>query len=215
MSNRFVFIMAACIVIFGGIFWFNKHKTATKNSGSSAIGQTSNHLYGDGKKNVTLIEYGDLQCPACGAYFPIVKQLKETYKSDITFQYRNFPLVQIHQNAMAAHRAVEAASNQNKFWEMHDLLYTNQKEWVNLSDPTPAFESYASSLGLDIAKFKTDVVSDQVNSTINADIAAGQALGANSTPTFILQGKKIDENPRDYDSFSKLISDAITAAAHK
>ncbi|HSX45340.1 MAG TPA: thioredoxin domain-containing protein [Candidatus Saccharimonadales bacterium] len=222
MNNRFALIMAACIVAFAGIFWFNKHKTTTHSGSKSSTTQPSNHQYGDGKKAVTLIEYGDLQCPACYYYEPIVEKIRDKYKDSINFQFRNFPLVQIHQNAMAAHRAVEAASIQGKFWQMHDLLYQHAHqvddkgsvsdiEWTTTTNPQTYFDQYAAQLGLNVSKFDQDMRSDGVNNVINADMAAGDAIGANSTPTFVLQGKKLDENPRDLNSFSKLIDDAIAA----
>ena len=86
------------------------------------ISKQQTMIVGESKSGVTLIEYGDFQCPACQQYYPIFKQIKEKYKDQITVQFRHFPIVSAHQNAMVAHRAAEAASNQGKFWEMHDLL---------------------------------------------------------------------------------------------
>lgn len=168
---------------------------------------------GANSKGVVLVEYGDFQCPACGAYFPIVKEVVEKYKNDIQFQFRNFPLQQIHPNARAAARTAEAAGKQNKYWEMHDLLYEQQKTWEQSTAVNTIFEGYAKQLGLDVAKFKTDFASSAVNETINADLAEGQRLGVNSTPTFFLQGKKIEDSPRDVEGFSKLIDQAIKDAS--
>ncbi|GAC1391703.1 MAG: thioredoxin domain-containing protein [Candidatus Saccharimonadales bacterium] len=210
MNNRFVIVVAALLILFGGAFYLTKHKT-TKNSGSTSNVQPSSHIQGTGSKNVTLIEYGDYECPACAAYYPLLKQMVEKNKNDITFQFRNFPLYQIHQNAFAGARAAEAAGIQNKYFEMHDLLYENQQSWVSSSNPSTFFDMYAQQLGLDINKFKQDEASDQTNNVINADIKAGVASGTDSTPTFILDGKKIDNNPRDVTSFQKLIDDEIKA----
>lgn len=210
MGSRFGVILAAFVAIFVGILIFNGNDAkAPKDSNGNPI-QATNHVRGEGKKKVTLIEYGDFECPACGGYYPIVEQLFEKYKDDITFQFRNFPLVQIHRHAMLAHRSAEAAGNQNKFWEMYNLLYQNQTTWSGTSDPGTTFRAYAESLGLDMKKYEADVKSAATNDIINADIAAGQKLGATSTPTFILDGKKID-NPRDLEAFSKLIDEAIKA----
>lgn len=209
MSNRFLLAIVAILVIFGGVFWYMRDGSSSNTNSTSS--EPTNHVSGEGKKNVTLIEYGDFQCPACGSYYPIVKQLKEQYKEDIIFQFRNFPLTQIHPNAMASHRAAEAADKQGKFWEMHDTLYENQDAWESASNPSSIFESYAGSLGLNIDQYRQDVASSETNDRINADIKAGQALGATSTPTFVLDGKKIEENPRDIESFTKLIDEAIAA----
>lgn len=211
MSNRFLVILIAIIIGIGGIFWFTRDKASAPTSGGSNSSQTTNHVMGNGKKNVTLIEYGDYQCPACGAYYPVVKSVVGKYKDDIYFQFRNFPLVQLHQNAFAGARAAEAADKQGKFWEMHDILYEQQNTWGQASSPKTYFDSYAKQLGLDQNKFNQDYASSEVNDLINADKSAAEALGATGTPTFVLDGKKVDQNPQDQAAFDKLISDAIAS----
>lgn len=206
MNKRFLLVLAACIVGLGSIFWL----TGDSANGPSDGAQPSNHTFGKGSKNVTLVEYGDFQCPACGSYYPIIKQLKNDFKNEIKFQFRSFPLPS-HQNAFAAHRAAEAATAQNKFWEMHDILYENQQSWANSSSPYAMFEGYAQALGLDTVKFKQAFESPQVNAVINADKKAGVDLGVNSTPTFFLDGKELDPEPTTLKDFSNLISDAIKA----
>jgi len=208
MDRRFIAILVAIVLIAGGVFWFARPNKAS-NTSSSSHAQPSNHVTGKGTKNVTLIEYGDYQCPACGAYYPVVKQLVAQYENDIFFQFRNFPLTQIHQNAFAGARAAEAADKQGKYWEMHDLLYEGQQDWGTSAAPLSFFDNYAKSLSLDMTKFHADYQSQAVNDVINADINEGKKIGANSTPTFVLEGKKIEENPRDVQSFSDLIQAEI------
>jgi protein-disulfide isomerase len=210
MKSRFSLILIACVLIFGGILLVSKKDAKSPDGSNSSTGQVTNHVKGDGKTGVTLVEYGDFECPACSAYYPLVEQVYEKYKGDITFQFRNFPLRQIHQHAMVAHRAAAAAARQGKFWEMYDLLYQNHDTWTQQSDPSSTFRSYAQSLGLDLTKYDTDFKSEAVNAEINADIAEGTKLGINSTPTFFVNGKKID-NPRDQAAFEKVITDAIAA----
>lgn len=210
MSKQFLAILAVIVLGLFGVLFFTKDKSNTPSSNSSGT-QASEHEVGAGKKGVTLIEYGDFQCPACKSFYPIVKQIKSTYGDDITVQFRHFPLTQIHQNAMAGSRAAEAAGNQGKFFEMHDLLYENQDSWAQSSSPTSSFESYASQLNLNLDKFKADMASAQVLAVINADQKAGQDIGANSTPTFVINGKKVDPNPNSFDAFKKLIDDAIAS----
>ncbi len=208
MNKRFISIIAAIIVLVGGFLWVTKPKEDTTNT----TAQSSNHIKGEGAKKVTLVEYGDFQCPACGAYFPIVERVVETYKSDITFQFRNFPLESLHQNARAASRAVEAAHLQGKFWEMYAALYTNQEAWSTSSDPLSIFTGYATQVGIsDTTRFTDDYKSAAVNDVINADMKEAQKLGLTGTPTFILNGKIVD-TPSDEASFTKLITDAIAAA---
>lgn len=210
MNKQFIAIVIVVILGLFGIFAVaSKNKDGAGGGSGSSSSEASNYVKGEGKKNVTLVEYGDFQCPACKSYYPIVKQLEEEYKEDVKFQFRNFPLVQIHPHAFKAARAAVAAGNQGKFFEMHDLMYENQDNWTQLSDVSSTFEAYASQLGLDMDKFKADVASEATNSQINADIEAGQALGANSTPTFVINGKKIDQNPKSFDEFKKLIDEAI------
>lgn len=209
MSNRFFITVIAVILLFVGAFALTKHKNnGGSNSGNTSVAPT-NHTQGSDKTGVVLIEYGDFQCPACGQYYPIVKEVKEKYKDQIIFQFRNFPLVQIHQNAFVAARAAEAASKQKKFWEMHDLLYENQQTWGAATSPNSFFANYAKQLNLDTTKFQQDMATSEVNDLINADIAEGQKIGANSTPTFVLNGKKVETNPRSIEEFYKLIDDAI------
>ncbi len=215
MDRRFASILILCVVGLGAVFWFTKDKSNQTGSGSNG-GQTvapSNHVTGQNAKKVTLVEYGDYQCPACGGYHPLIKALVQKYQADIQFQFRNFPLT-IHQNARAAARAAEAADKQGKFWEMHDLLYEQQKSWESSNNVIGIFESYASQLGLNVDTFKKDYASDSINALINADYNEGTKIDIKGTPTFILQGKKINDKdlPRDLPGFEKLIDEAIASA---
>lgn len=206
--------MAALVILFIGVIVFNKSKDNSSGDGSSSS-QGSNYVKGAGTDNVTVTEFADFQCPACRSYYPIGKQIQEKYGDRIKFQFRHFPLVQIHKNAMVAHRAAEAAGRQGKFWEMHDLLYERQTTWESSPNATAVMEDYAAELGINIDQFKSDFASESVNDTISADIKAGQAAGANSTPTFIINGKKIEPLPTDITGFYKLIDEAIAQAKNQ
>ena len=206
MDRRFGLIITALVIGFAGIFWFNSRSKQSNGSTDTKATVTS-HVQGAGTKGVTLIEYGDFECPACGQYFPILKEIKSRFGDDIAFQFRHFPLPS-HPQARAAHRAAEAAGRQGKFFEMHDMLYTRQDAWSGNTAAARIFEGYAQELSLDMDKFRADVASESVNATINADITAGQAAGATGTPTFVLNGKTIP-NPRGLDEFVKVIEDAI------
>lgn len=208
MKSRFSLILIICVLGFGAILFLGKKDAKAPLDSEGKPITSSQHTRGEGNKKVTLTEYGDFQCPACGGFYPIVEQVFEKYKSDITFEFKNFPLRSIHPHAMLAHRSAEAASNQGKFWEMYGLLYQNQQSWTSLPDPSSTFKSYAQSLDLDMAKYEADVKSQATNDIINADIAAGTKLDVSSTPTFLINGK-IVENPRDVAGFEKLIDDAI------
>jgi protein-disulfide isomerase len=164
-------------------------------------------------KKITFVEYGDYQCPYCGQSHPALKQVIETYKDKVIFQYRNYPLTQRHPNALAAAKAAEAANVQGKFWEMHDKLYENQASWETVGDPLSTFSQYAKDLGLDEDKFKTDYQSSAINEQINADIKAGNDLKVTGTPTYILDGKVVDatEAGVTVESLSKLLDAAYNA----
>lgn len=207
MNKRTMGIIAAIIVGIAGFMWLTKpsENKITTNA------KPSTHIEGNGAKNVTLTEYGDFQCPACGAYYPVVKAVVEKYKEDIFFQFSNFPLESLHQNARAGARAAEAADKQGKYWEMHDQLYQNQTSWQTAGDPLSLFTAYAKTIGItDTAKFTADYKSSEVNNIINADLKEGQKLNITATPTFFINGKKID-SPRDQAAFENLIADAIAA----
>src|SRR6266446_533516 len=135
---------------------------------------------------VVLEEYGDYQCPPCGQLYPDLKQIEKEYGDQVQIVFHHFPLMKIHKNALLAAHAAEAARNQNRFWEMHDLLYRNQKEWSDLADPRPVLITYARQLGLNIDSFNRDLESNQIDQKITADIQRGTAQGVTGTPTVFL-----------------------------
>jgi protein-disulfide isomerase len=199
MSKQFWAIIVAVIVVFIGIFAITGNKSST-SGGKSSSGTLTQHVEGVGQDHITLVEYGDYQCPYCAEYYPFIKQAETEFNQQITFQFRNFPLTSLHPNAFAAARAAEAAGLQNKFWQMHDALYDqsdlyyqeNEKisNWVGASDPTTFFNQYAQQLGLNVNQFKTDYASTKVNDLVNADMSEGNKLGITGTPTFYIDGKQ-------------------------
>lgn len=208
MNRRFVIIIVILVAAFLGIILFKGDKDSTSTTTNTEL---TSHVKGGADAKVTLTEFGDFQCPACAGYYPLVKEVQEKYGDQIKFQFRNFPLVSLHPNAMSAHRAAEAAGKQNKFWEMHDLLYERQNDWKDSSNPSQIFEQYADDLALNLDQYKADVADPAVKATIDADLAAGKELGVSGTPTFVLNGKKIDDTPRDVAGFSALIDELLNA----
>ena len=216
MDKRLIGILAVIAAVFIGIAVLSGHsKKSTGSSNSSA--QPTSHITGSGKTGVKLQEYGDYQCPVCEAYYQPLKQVVAKYSDQIFFQFSNLPLVQVHPNAFAAARAAEAAGLQNKYWQMHDLLYDNQSTWASSRNPITFYNQYAQNLGLDMTKFKKDYASSQVNDYINADLAAFQKTGQEEgTPSFFLDGKYIansqlvDQNGLpSVDKFSAVIDKEI------
>ncbi len=214
MDKKFWGVLGVIAIVIVGAIWISGSNNATTDVGNT---KPTEHVEGKGKKNITLVEYGDYQCPVCAAYHPVVKEVAKQFSADIKFQFRNLPLSSNHKNAFVAARAAEAAGLQNKFWEMHNLLYTNQTTWAQIGNPQPLFESYATQLSLDVAKFKQDLVSEQINKVINADInefnKTKQEMG---TPTFFLNGTYIPngqlvdaQKMPSYQKFSDLIKAEI------
>lgn len=162
-------------------------------------GTIADHVSGSAENKVVLIEYGDFQCPACLNAYPTLKELKEQYKDKLTFVFRNLPLTNVHPNALAAATAAEAAGLQGKFYEMHDALYEQQSLWrdKDVNQRGAAFEQIAASIGLDAAKYKEDLGSPAVTEKINRDRSTAGQIGANSTPTFLLNGQKLSEIPAE------------------
>ena len=179
----------------------------TKNGSLSTPINDTDWTKGAKNPKATLLEYGDFQCPACGAYYPMVEEVFAQYKDKISFTFRHFPLPQ-HQNAVPAAYASEAAGIQGKFWEMYDMLYKNQSEWSDVSNPESFFEGYAQKLGLDIAKLKVDVKSDAVKTRVAASQQTGVMSSLDHTPTFFLNGK-MATNPTSKEELIALINYAI------
>lgn len=141
---------------------------------------------------VVIEEYGDYQCPPCGQLYPELKQIEHEYGSQVQVVFRHFPLMKMHKNALLAAQTAEAARNQNKFWEMHDLLYKNQKSWEESDDAKSVFESYARQLNLNLDRFQGDLQSNQVQQRISADIQRGTSLGVTGTPTVFLDSHRLN-----------------------
>lgn len=209
MSKGFWAVIAAIVILFVGIAAFGGNDEA-KDTNSSKDSSLSNNVEGKGTSGVTLVEYGDYECPYCVAAAPVVKAGVAAFGDEIKFQFRHFPLTNIHRNAFAAARAAEAAALQGKFWEMHDSLYdaSNNLAWTKATNPNTFFEQYAKSIGLDVEQYKKDFASSQVNDTVNADMEEGQRLGITGTPTFFINGKKVTIEPT-IDSFNKAVNEAL------
>ena len=154
---------------------------------------------------VTLEEFGDYQCPPCGELHPTLKKLKQEFGPNLNFVFRNLPLTSIHKNALAAAQAAEAARVQNRFWEMHDLLYENQDLWKDDIDPHPTFWKFASDLGLDTARFGRDLGDKQLKLRIEADEAAAAELGIIGTPTVLIDGRQLRPEATNPDGIRKAI----------
>lgn len=200
--TRWIIFAIICVLTLGGLVLFSKKDSVNVSdlnaaqpieATDSALGD---HVYGKKDSKVVLIEYGDFQCPGCGGAYAQVKLIKEEYKEQIAFVFRNFPLTTIHPNALAAATAAESAGLQGKFWEMHDKLFETQSAWSNV-DPaqrTDVFAGYAEQIGLFVDPFKNDLSDPRIASKISRDRALGNKIGVSSTPTFFLGEEKVADD---------------------
>lgn len=163
---------------------------------------------GDENAKIELIEYSDFQCPACNYYYPYLNQIIEEFSGKIRFAYRHFPL-SYHKNAELAARAAEAAGKQGKFWEMYGLIFENQNAWSESETAINNFVAFATSLGLDKNKFNADINSQEIKDKIANDLKSGVDIGVNATPTFILNGQKLDPNNLNPQTLREQINTAI------
>ncbi len=204
------------VLVFGAIFLLAAFggKGNTDGEGAVLIDAVSanDRTQGVAGALVTLVEYGDFQCPACASYHAFVKKLIEEEGDKVFFAYRHFPLRTIHKNADEAAWAAEAAGIQGKFWEMSDMIYKNQKDWEKSDTAGKIFEDYAKQLGLNVEQFIVDRDSDVVKSKVEADLQSGLRAKVTGTPTFFVNGKKIT-NPSSYDEFKKLVLGSSAATS--
>src|SRR3954451_8721081 len=159
--------------------------TATGSLGAPV--SERDHIRGPATAPITLVEYGDFECPYCRALAPIVDELRQRLGDQLRFVFRHFPMTSSHPHAFRAAQAAEAAAAQNKFWEIHDLLFARQQA---LEDEDLA--RYAAELGLDVDRFGRELQADNYAERVREDIRSGQASGAAGTPTIYLDSDRLD-----------------------
>lgn len=209
-------ILVLLVVVSGG----SRTDVSTVNANtiqtaSIQNGKIADHVFGKVGSKVTLIEYGDYQCSACARAYPVIKNITERYKNQLQFVFRNFPLGESHPNGKAAAGVAEAAGLQGKLWKMHNLLYETQDSWTSLSgkDLSDFFTGLAKELKLDTAKLNDDLSKSPINKKINYDYALGAKSGVDATPTFYLNGKKLDQSAYGTESkFKETINSELKKA---
>ncbi len=225
-SKRWIVFIVIVAAIIGGMIWMSTRdrldvSDIDKDTASKFIaaaernGQTDDHTLGNPEAKVVVVEYGDYQCPGCSSTAPEAKRLAEKHKDNLLLIFRNFPISSIHPNARAAAAAAEAAGRQEKFWQMHDLLYKNQGQWsaASVKDRSVMFLSYAQELGLDQEKFSKDIASPKVLKKIDFDLALGGIQEISATPTFIINGKAI--TLKDQSDLEDKVEEALKSAGIK
>jgi protein-disulfide isomerase len=147
------------------------------------------HIQGPADAAVTLVEYGDYECPYCGAAYPIIKEVQARIGATLRFVFRNFPITTSHPHAEQAAEAAEAAAVQGRFWQMHDVLYENQKR-LGAAD----LRGYAEQLGLDVEPFDEELAEHVHAERVREDFMSGVRSGVNGTPTFYINGARHDDS---------------------
>lgn len=184
-------------ILLGGIFILGKQgattPTETQKADTATLVRADSNKTQAKNKKVTLVEFGDFQCPACGAFFPIVEQIKSAHTDTVEFVFRHFPLSQ-HANAIPAALAAEAAGKQGQFWNMYEVLYKNQNDWAESSDARNMYIEYAKRINLNVEEFTKDFDNKVGQAKVDQDQGDGISLGVNSTPTFYVNGEKLENN---------------------
>jgi protein-disulfide isomerase len=154
-----------------------------------AVDEDRDHVQGPADAAVTLVEYGDYECPYCGAAYPIVKEVQSRMDERLRFAFRNFPITTSHPHAEQAAEAAEAAAIQGSFWQMHDVLYENQRR---LRDQD--LRGYAETLGLDVEQLDRELAEHVHAARVREDFMSGVRSGVNGTPTFYINGVRHDDS---------------------
>jgi len=222
MKRSAPFLIIAVVLIAGlGAVWLLSRSAqqsdpprnaATPEPGVVPPGAQPPHTRGNQNAPVTLEEFADFQCGACGKYYPELKKIKAEFGDRLRVVFREKPLVPAHQYGLVAAQAAEAAGLQGRFWEMHDKLFDNQKTWAESKDVMPLFVDYAKQIGLDTDRFMRDLNGEAVEARIFQDGKRSHALGVNGTPTFFVNGKEAKGGSWTPDGLRQMINEALREA---
>lgn len=202
MKNPWVIILVLAVVLIGGSVWYSSTVSEKNNEGV----ELKPHIKGNPEATVELVEYSDLECPACAAFQPYLEEILSQHANEIKFEYRHFPLP-IHQQSLIAAQAAEAAAEQDAFYPFVELMFKNQATWSKALNPSVKFVEYATELGLDVDKFKRQMNAPIIKDKVKSDRAAAVAKGLTGTPTFFLNGEKMSFST--YDDFKKQVEEAL------
>ena len=216
-SLPFVIIGGVLLIAIGVSVWLFKQSPAappnnnlsTKNADNPKgipLGAEPAHTQGNPAAKVYIEEFGDFQCPPCGALHPEIKKIEAEFGDSIAFTFRNYPLSNLHPHAYDAARAAEAAGMQGKYWEMHDKIYDNQSTWTSAPDPRAEFENYARLLGLNVEQFRNDSISPMVSGRVRSDMQRATAIGVTGTPTVFINGHQVSADNTTLEGIRNIIN---------
>ena len=205
LMRALVIVIAALVVL---LVAFTAYRSITMVPPSVTEVLESDHIKGNPDAKLTIVEYADLQCPACRAQHEAIQEVWAPIKGSVRLVYRHFPLSSIHPHAITAAYYSEAAAKQGKFWEMHDLMFAGQSRWSGLKDAKPTFDGYVAQLGLDKEQFAKDLESDEVYDKVASDAQSAKKAQAASTPSLFLNGELMT-NVREPEQFKEAIRGAL------
>ena len=208
----FIIVTAVALVTFGGGYALYRSKLGGPSATSGAA--SGIHVRGKANAAVTIEEFGDFQCPPCGTMSGVLHKLGDEYGSRLRLIFHHFPLV-VHAHAREAAIAAEAAHQQGKFWEMHDVLYKEQALWSKAPDVPELFNGYASSIGLDLERFKKDLLNPEVAARVDADQKLGASRGVTSTPTLFVNNTVLPAAEINPNGVKKAIEAALNPPPKK
>lgn len=202
--------VAVVLAIVGIVFAIDQQAKPTPTASGEPLQtvRTDSHVLDDGGADaVTVVEFLDFECEACGAFYPVVEELREKYEGDITYVVRYFPLPG-HVNSMQAALAAEAVAQQDRFEDMYARLFETQTQWAENSEETPeVFRAFAEDLGLDMAAYDAAIIDPATAERVLSDKADGEGLEVNSTPTFFVDGQRADL--QEWDDLEEAIEKAV------
>jgi protein-disulfide isomerase len=223
MKKSLPFVVIAIVLIAalaGGWVLLRSSRLSTNSSNPTpdpaldVKGAEPPHIRGNPNAPVTLEEFGDFQCPSCGAYYPELKKIEAEFGDRLRVIFRENPLVPTHEHALLAAQAAEAAGLQgeDKFWAMHDKLYENQTTWTQAKDLVPVFVDYGKQVGLNPDQFMKDLNGEKVAQRLFQDGKRAHALGINATPSFFVNGKEAKGDQWKPEGLRAMINEAVKTA---
>lgn len=229
-----IIILAFVLVVISGIWLYNTSSPSTgSNTNRAAATNTQQrpqvnaanapagaplgvNMLGSPTATVTVEEFADYQCGACASVYPVVKELQAAYAGNKSFRFifRHYPLsIPGHDKSADASAATEAAGLQGKFWQMQDLLFRNQQAWTTNPNYLEIWTKYATDIGLDVNKFKSDLAGMQTKERVQLDVARGRAMGVSSTPTILINDQVVAPQDINIASLRRLVDAEIQRAS--
>ncbi|MEY2519883.1 MAG: hypothetical protein QOF24_1642 [Verrucomicrobiota bacterium] len=211
MKRYLPFVIVAAVAIMGGVgatMFYRARQFPRLTSSKIAGDESTMHVRGSAEAPVTVEEFADFECRACGTLAGVINQLERDYHVRVRIVFRHFPLTG-HAHAREAADASEAAALQGHFWEMHDLLYREQSSWTNSPEPRVLFDAYAGVLGLNLERFKKDIESEKVKARVETDREEGMKIGVTSTPTVFLNQQAVPPGSLNLPGLRKAIEAAL------